>query len=66
MLLIDKLDADAMRPMPMMESSIVIAKMPFVLELTLMWYLAVKWTTRYYALGVESPIITAWCLFHVC
>ena len=31
MLLIDKLDADAMHQMPMMESSIVTAKIPFVL-----------------------------------
>ena len=31
MLLIDKLDADAMHQMPMMESFIVTAKIPFVL-----------------------------------
>ena len=31
MLLIDKLDADAIHQMPMMESSIVTAKIPFVL-----------------------------------
>ena len=55
MLLIDKLDADAMHQMPMMESSIVTAKIPLSYELTLMWHLAIKLTTP----GVESPMILA-------
>ena len=54
MLLINKLDADTMHQMPMMESFIVTAKIPFVLW-TLMWHLAVKLTTP----GVKSPIILA-------
>ena len=55
MLLIDKLDTDAMHQMPMMESSIVTAKIPFHYEPTLMWHLAIKLT----APGVKSPIILA-------
>ena len=49
-----KLNADAI--CQMMESSIVIAKIPYSYTLTLMWYLAVKLTARHYALGVERPI----------
>ena len=44
MLLIDKLDADAMHQMPMMESSIVTAKTCLFYELTLMSYLAIMLT----------------------
>ena len=52
MLLIDKLDADAMHPMPMIESSIVIAKMPFVL-----W----THTNAMFLPGVESPMVNVCC-----
>ena len=56
MLLIDKLDTDAMHQMPMMEScSLLLPKSHLFYELTLMWYLAIKLT----APGVESPIILA-------
>ena len=52
MLLIDKLDADAMHPIPMMESSIVIAKMPFVLWTN---------TNATFLSGVESPMVDVCC-----
>ena len=49
-----KLDADAMCQIQMMGSSIITAKILFVLWTnTNMWYLAIKLTVP----GVESPII---------
>ena len=55
MLLINKLDADTMHQMPMMESFLLLPKSHLFYEPTLMWHLAVKLTTP----GVKSPIILA-------
>ena len=54
MMLIDKLDADAMHQMPMMESSLLLPKSHLFYELALMWHLAIKLS----APGLKNCIIT--------